>query len=219
MALADLIKMPSINAPRASEAPPNLNVAAASVAKLERQLRLDRDEESRARDLYATLLVDACEGRSVPDLDLCGRTAAQAAAKLAATEEALAKARSRLAMAEAAAEREKETKAWDRVERANADRAAAFASIQAACTGLAKAWAGYTTATANLVQALPGAPPDPDGAALRAGVLETAIVIELARQGLNLGCDLSPSILHDTPNLEKRFAAATQVVATWKGKP
>jgi hypothetical protein len=218
MALADLIKAPS-NVLKASAGPPSLNVAAASVAKLERQLRLDRDEESRARDLYSTLLVDACEGRAVPDLDLCGRTAAAAAAKLAATEEALAKARSRLAMAEAAAARDNEAKAWDRVEKANADRAAAFAAIQAACSQLAKAAAQHTSATTNLVQALPGAPPDPDGAALRAGVLETAIVIELARQGLNLGCDLSPSTLYSTPNLEKRFAAATQVVATWKGKP
>lgn len=213
MPLADLLK------PKTAENRPPLSLAdaGATVAKLEREARAARFAADDARSLYSSLLCDFAEGRGGPtDLDKYELDAQRLEAKATATERALALAKDRLAAAEATASKDKAGKAWQGVEAASIKRQEAIRDLGNRLGALAQAYSQYVSATRALEAALPMPAPDPDGAALRKGVVEAAMISELARLGLDLGCKTSPSLLHSTPPFADRFDRAHQVVLSWR---
>lgn len=105
---------------------------------------------------------------------------------------------------------------WDRVEKASHARQAAILDMATKLSALATSYKAYVTATRDLTTALPAPAQDADAAALRSGVIEQAALQELARQGLNLGCEVSASLLHSQPTFADRFAQAHAAVMQWR---
>lgn len=214
MPLADLLKPKT---PTENRPPLSLADAAATVAKLEREARAARFAADDARSLYSSLLCDFAEGRSAPhNLDAYESDAQRLEAKATANERALALAKDRLVAAEAAASKDKAGKAWQAVEAASTKRQEAIRDLGNRLGALAQAYSAYVSATRSLEATLPCAPPDYDGSALRKGMVEQAMLIELKRLGLDLGCSVSPSLLHSTPPFADRFDRAHQVVLSWR---
>lgn len=139
--------------------------------------------------------------------------------RLAGRREALAAALSRAqanverdaARQEAAARR----LVWRGVRAANAARDAAGADLAAKLAALAEAFRKYQGATRALTATLPAPPPDTDGSKLNAGMVEGLMVLELKRLGVDLGCDVSNSILFSMPTFKERLDEAGRVVESW----
>lgn len=143
--------------------------------------------------------------------------------RLAGRREALAAALSR---AQANALRDKVERdaaarnaVWDRVEKASHARQAAILDMATKLSALATSYKAYVTATRDLTTALPAPARDADAAALRSGVIEQAALQELARQGMNLGCEVSASLLHSQPTFADRFAQTHAAVMMWRDAP
>ncbi|MFN9357092.1 MAG: hypothetical protein ACK55V_11790 [Alphaproteobacteria bacterium] len=214
MPLADLLKPKT---PTENRPPLSLADAAATVAKLEREARAARFAADDARSLYSSLLCDFAEGRSAPhNLDAYEADALKLEAKATATERALALAKDRLVAAEASAAKTKNLKAWENVQALSEKRQEAIKALGDRLGALAQAYSQYVSATRSLEAALPMPAPDMDGSALRRGMVEAAMISELARLGLDLGCKTSPSLLHSTPPFADRFDRAHQVVLSWR---
>lgn len=214
MPLADLLKPKT---PTENRPPLSLADAASTVAKLEREARAARFAADDARSLYSGLLCDFAEGRGGPtDLEKYEVDAQRLEAKATATERALTLAKDRLTQAEASAAKAKNLKAWENVQALSEKRQEAIKTLGERLGALAQAYAQYVSATRSLEAALPCAPPDYDGPALRKGMVEQAMLIELKRLGLDLGCSVSPSILHSVQPFTTRFETAHAVVASWR---
>jgi hypothetical protein len=104
---------------------------------------------------------------------------------------------------------------WQGVRVANAARNASVAELAQKLAELARAYRTYQADTRSLVAAMPAPPADVDGSLLKAGAIETLMVLELKRLGCNLGADISPSILHGMPSFTDRLGEAGRVIAGW----
>lgn len=207
MALSDLIRRPAASGAAG---------LAATVARLATEKQAAADALQAARERYGDALVDAAEGREDPaTLAKLKAAVAEAEDKAGATAAALVMAQARHRAAQDAEQRDQAAKAWDKAVALADKRQTAVRGLSDAMGELAEAYAAYVAATAELSAALP-AVPDTDAALLRRGAVESAMLTELAKLGLNLGDTTSPSILHSTPSFLDRFAGLSEMVRTWR---
>lgn len=187
------------------------------LAAASKQAEADRKAAEEASRAYSNALVDAAEGRTSDPSAIAGlRKALHAAQEKARdSETVLAGLQARQRSAEAAESRDRVAKAWDKAVALADKRQAAVRELGDTLAKLAGAYVAYQAATAELSTALP-AVPDPDAALLRGGAVESAMLTELAKLGLNLGDTTSPSVLHSVPSFMDRFEGLPGVVRAWR---
>lgn len=189
----------------------------ADPAQLSKDLANVEEELQAAQGAFA----DAClaEAQGLPDAATARARAAMVRDRLADRREALAAALGRAQAMARLNDDQREASArravWQGVRVANAARNASVAELAQKLTELARAYRTYQADTRSLVAAMPAPPADVDGSLLKAGAIETLMVLELKRLGCNLGADISPSILHGMPSFTDRLDEAGRVIAGW----
>lgn len=188
-------------------------------AALQRELDTIETDLEGAEDAFARAVLAEIEGTS-QDAATTRAKAEMSRDRLATRREALqaalqaAQARERESLQDEAAKAEQEVLKAART--ANAARQATAARLASRLHDLATAYQEHILATRSLVAALPTPPRDVDGSLLKAGAIESLMLLELARHGCVLGAErVSPSILRDLPNFSERLDEAGKVVSQW----